>query len=547
MRRLERMRKRAIALLAVALVLAGSGAAFASGHALAASELAEGSADILAGDATSLVAIESAGNARSARAVDVDGKEIPGSFYLYRRLLSGAELATYDAICDHLSRYENSMDLDGSVDVDQIQNLVSCVIMDHPEFFWVQMHFTYFYGIQNHKVYRIEFLSKLPEHYLGTAESLMEKNTRWILEKASDLSWGAERIKLAHDYLSHTVSYVVTDLDQTSYGAIVDKQGVCVAYSRAFQYIVQKLGIPCACVLGDAAGQRHMWNIFELEGEYYAMDVTWDDPPGNPENNYKYEYFSVTDDIMERDHRRDPFCELLPRANGTRYGYSWYGGSWGSDFSQYVPGWQQPDLPPSLPPQPTPARPVPTIEPTPVPSAEPFDPPPPTASATVAPTPAPTPAPSPELPMGVGLVDSKWLSLEGSAFSPALRGPYVAASEQEALKVSDAEGLFFLDRGMTMETVDASGRVMSGDEVLATGCAMRVRDRGSVIWEASVVIPGDVIGSGVAGVSQIVCAAKTLAGTNTLTGPYLEAANVTESGKFGVGDIVAMMRTISPR
>lgn len=59
---------------------------------------------------------------------------------------------------------------------------------------------------------------------------------------------------------------------------------VCEGYSRAFQVLCNELGIPCVLVDGPAkskkneATEAHMWNYVQLEGQWYAVDITWNDP-----------------------------------------------------------------------------------------------------------------------------------------------------------------------------------------------------------------------------------------------------------------------------
>lgn len=109
---------------------------------------------------------------------------------------------------------------------------------------------------------------------------------------------------------------------------------VCAGYAHAFQYCMQKLGIPAAYIVGYA-GEAHAWNLLQLGGEYYCMDVTWDDPLGNPPTTYYYNYFNITDAQISKDHTRDSISAQLPIANGTRYSFNAYfgGNQYGSDFT----------------------------------------------------------------------------------------------------------------------------------------------------------------------------------------------------------------------
>lgn len=59
---------------------------------------------------------------------------------------------------------------------------------------------------------------------------------------------------------------------------------VCEAYARAFKVLCDKSAIPCVLVDGRAKnstsseGEAHMWNYVQLDNEWYAVDVTWNDP-----------------------------------------------------------------------------------------------------------------------------------------------------------------------------------------------------------------------------------------------------------------------------
>ena len=57
-----------------------------------------------------------------------------------------------------------------------------------------------------------------------------------------------------------------------------ESQPVCEGYARAFKLICDKLEIPCLFVVGNFRGENHAWNMVRLDGSWYAVDVTLDDP-----------------------------------------------------------------------------------------------------------------------------------------------------------------------------------------------------------------------------------------------------------------------------
>lgn len=140
-----------------------------------------------------------------------------------------------------------------------------------------------------------------------------------LINLAASLPEDVEKVKLVHDYLTNTIQYVAgSPYNQSAYSAIVFGITVCAGYAHAFQYCMQKLGIPAAYIVGYA-GEAHAWNLLQLGGEYYCMDVTWDDPLGNPPTTYYYNYFNITDAQISKDHTRTRFPRsfLLPTEHAT--------------------------------------------------------------------------------------------------------------------------------------------------------------------------------------------------------------------------------------
>ena len=97
-----------------------------------------------------------------------------------------------------------------------------------------------------------------------------------------------DKIKYVHQRIINTISYRFENectkgnagYVRTTY-ALVTNEGVCEAYSRSMQLILQKLGIDCVLVHGvqtSGEPEAHMWNAVKVDGEWYVIDATWDDP-----------------------------------------------------------------------------------------------------------------------------------------------------------------------------------------------------------------------------------------------------------------------------
>ncbi len=128
---------------------------------------------------------------------------------------------------------------------------------------------------------------------LKAAIATMNTNANAILAGAEGLDT-VGKIKYFNEKLTKSNEYntiVSSDLDDSNVNrdswecvsALAGQTGevgpVCEAYARAFKVLCDRSGIPCILEDGDAGGP-HMWNAVQVEGNWYATDVTWNDPTG---------------------------------------------------------------------------------------------------------------------------------------------------------------------------------------------------------------------------------------------------------------------------
>ncbi|MDD2220655.1 MAG: S-layer homology domain-containing protein [Clostridia bacterium] len=136
-----------------------------------------------------------------------------------------------------------------------------------------------------------------------------------------------ERVKTIHDYMAKNYSYdnrLYNDPNNSDYqesyyftSLLNYSTGVCQAYSELFYLLCIRAGVDCQIVYGDSNGVGHAWNLVELDGDYYHIDVTFDDPIPDRAGRVYYDYFCLTDSELSADHswvKAD-----YPAANGTKY------------------------------------------------------------------------------------------------------------------------------------------------------------------------------------------------------------------------------------
>lgn len=122
-----------------------------------------------------------------------------------------------------------------------------------------------------------------------------------------------------HDYLVSNIEYGGEEQGAyTAYDALINGKAVCSGYVEAYQTLLDMLGIECRTIKGTGTAQDHSWNMVKLDGEWYHVDVTWDDPIDG-DGSISHKYFNVTDSDMALDHIWN--AEDYPKAEGTQYAY----------------------------------------------------------------------------------------------------------------------------------------------------------------------------------------------------------------------------------
>ena len=103
-----------------------------------------------------------------------------------------------------------------------------------------------------------------------------------------------EKVMAIHDYLVlNTVYDLNADCAHDVYGLLVKKRGVCQGYALSMNLLLNRLGIKSIGVISKE--MNHMWNMVNIDGEWYHMDCTWDDPVPNRDGVVRYKYFALSD------------------------------------------------------------------------------------------------------------------------------------------------------------------------------------------------------------------------------------------------------------
>ena len=120
-----------------------------------------------------------------------------------------------------------------------------------------------------------------------------------------------EKVFYVHEWLVQNIAYDREHLsddvqdDHNLRGALLDGTAVCDGYAKTYALTLRKLGITGVLVTSKDIG--HAWNMVELDGNWYQVDCTWDDPvDGSDQLGYcMHKHLLCTTEEMNTNHSDD--------------------------------------------------------------------------------------------------------------------------------------------------------------------------------------------------------------------------------------------------
>ena len=250
--------------------------------------------------------------------------------------LDGDEI--YDGILNKLSNGDVKFSF-SDVEEEDIIKEYKRVVREHPELFWIGDGYSYeTITDKNGKTVNFE-CAHMSVNNIDKQKKELDSVVESILKRANGKGSLYEKITYIHDYIVDNTQYdketykkisntkISKEMYEatTAYGCLVSNKAVCSGYSAAFQLLMQELGVQSGRVSGRKTnGESHEWNYILLDGDYYYVDVTWDDPISESSDDSKtHEFFCITTDELEETHEMDS-DQFIPKCTATKYDYYIY-------------------------------------------------------------------------------------------------------------------------------------------------------------------------------------------------------------------------------
>lgn len=229
--------------------------------------------------------------------------------------------------------------MDEKISLDYIGKAVVCFLYDHPEYVW-SLGYSYYVNRDNMMVTKVSLACH--EDYADGTERLdllqkMQKEIEQYLDLIKGIGTDYEKELILHDAIAEKITYAYSADSKaeserwahTIEGVFSDEyySAVCEGYAKAFQLLLNAAGIENVYVVGTANGTGHAWTQVKIEGDWYNVDLTWNDTG----DSKSYRYFNVPDYKFTGSHKAftteatenvGKWCYDLNACTSTEYSYT---------------------------------------------------------------------------------------------------------------------------------------------------------------------------------------------------------------------------------
>ena len=180
------------------------------------------------------------------------------------------------------------------------------VVNENPELFFVQGGCVYqmMGGIVSNVLpdylcdeKAVNVLTEEQKLQIRQKQTALEQVVNGILAQV-DPDWSdLETALFLHDYLATHAQYDETLQIRDAYTILVEGTGVCQAYTLAYRLLLNRVNITSGTVTSTSL--NHIWNILLIDGHWYHVDVTWDDPTEDRIGQSQHVYFCLSEDKLK--------------------------------------------------------------------------------------------------------------------------------------------------------------------------------------------------------------------------------------------------------
>lgn len=205
------------------------------------------------------------------------------------------------------------LEMKASIDISQyripgetLRKIYPQVVNENPELFFVEGGCNYqsmgeiVYNVSPNYLWgekAVNVLTEEQKSQIRQKQTALEQVISGVLAQV-DPAWSdLEKALFLHDYLATHAQYDETLQFRDAYTILVEGTGVCQAYTLAYRLLLNRVNITSGTVTSTSL--NHIWNILLIDGNWYHVDVTWDDPIEDRLGRVRHAYFCLSEDKLK--------------------------------------------------------------------------------------------------------------------------------------------------------------------------------------------------------------------------------------------------------
>ena len=224
--------------------------------------------------------------------------------------------AVQELISSGFYSFEQRIDVsEFELDPTELLHIFSCVIKDDPYLFFVSRNLRYSYKTNGCVLTLTPQYTMTLEEYESAVTYCKEK----VGAMAALLEHFASEVEKAlflHDFICENFEYDDEMKNDDVYDFLLTGKGTCEAYMLLYTAVLRECGIESHFAASDTL--THIWNIVRLDGEWYHVDLTWDDSASSERVSHRH--FLCSDKAASERGHRDWYSPIDAECSFEKYG-----------------------------------------------------------------------------------------------------------------------------------------------------------------------------------------------------------------------------------
>lgn len=207
----------------------------------------------------------------------------------------------YDTIYEAIDAQQTYLDVSQWKIKDyEIMYIFNDVMYNSPEFFYADQKLVYRYNTKGY-VTSLSFSYNMSYTKRTECKAFYEKEISYLVQEVEAFAFSdAEKALYVHDALISSYAYDTEETIFDAYDFLKERKGVCQAYALCYIAVLRELDIPCFMVISQE--MNHSWNMVQIDGEWYHVDLVFDDPKPDRPGQVLHDHFLLSDAGIAADH-----------------------------------------------------------------------------------------------------------------------------------------------------------------------------------------------------------------------------------------------------